>query len=77
MKEDITGKGMAKRKQQARRQQKREELTVGIDIGDRSSCYCILDQTGEVSSEGKLPSTTEAYRQQFGGMARATIASAS
>jgi transposase len=50
------------------------QFTIGIDVSDRTSCYCILDQTGEVSNEGKLQSTPEAYRQQFGGMGRAVIA---
>ena len=52
MKKNITGKGMAKRKQQARKQQ-REDLTIGIDVGDRSSSYCILDETGEVLVAGQ------------------------
>jgi Ethanolamine utilization protein EutJ (predicted chaperonin) len=21
-------------------------LTIGLDLGDRSSCYCVLDETG-------------------------------
>jgi transposase len=50
------------------------QFTIGIDVSDRTSCYCILDQAGEVSGEGKLRSTPEAYRQQFEGMARAVIA---
>lgn len=49
-------------------------MTIGIDVSDRTSCYCILDQRGEISSEGKVRSTPEAYQQQFGGMARAVIA---
>ncbi len=56
MKKNITGKGMAKRKQQARKQQ-REDLTIGIDVGDRSSSYCILDETGEVLVAGSLKTT--------------------
>ena len=28
------------------------KLTVGIDLGDRSSGYCILDEQGEVLAEG-------------------------
>ena len=50
------------------------QFTIGIDVSDRTSCYCILDQAGEVSSEGKLRSTPEAYGQQFKGMAGAVIA---
>src|SRR5882762_7056138 len=49
-------------------------LTIGIDVSDQSSCYCYLNQAGEMCGEGKLPSTPEAFRQHFGGMARAVIA---
>src|SRR5205085_12014637 len=48
--------------------------TIGIDVSDRSSCYCVLDKDGEISAEGKLRSAPEAYRQQFAGMAPALIA---
>ena len=47
-------KGKKKQIQQAARNQR---LTVGIDLGDRSSRYCILDEAGEVVSEGQLPTT--------------------
>ena len=50
------------------------QLTVGIDASDRSSCYCYLNQAGEMCGEGKLRSTPEAFRQHFGRMARAVIA---
>jgi len=30
----------------------KRKLTVGIDLGDRSSCYCMLDEQGEVLAEG-------------------------
>ena len=23
-------------------------LTIGLDLGDRSSCYCVLDETGRI-----------------------------
>jgi transposase len=50
------------------------QYTIGIDVSDRSSCYCILDDSGQICGEGKLGSTPQAYRQQFGGMAPAVIA---
>ena len=50
------------------------QLTIGIDVSDRSSCYCYLNQAGEICGEGKLRSTPEAFRQHFGGLARAVIA---
>ena len=50
------------------------QFTIGIDVSDRSSYYCVLDREGQISGEGKLGSTPQAYRQQFGGMAPAVIA---
>jgi len=48
--------------------------TIGIDVSDKSSCYWVVDSGGEIAAEGKVRSTAEAYRQQFGGMAPAVIA---
>src|SRR5579871_1331574 len=47
--------------------------TVGIDLGDQMSCYCILDEQGEVVSEGTVRTTEAGFREQFGRMARARI----
>ncbi len=73
MKKNITGTGVAKRKQQARKQ-KREELTIGIDMGDRSSSYCILDETGEVRMAGSLKTTRASLRECFGKLQRSRVA---
>jgi Ethanolamine utilization protein EutJ (predicted chaperonin) len=32
-------------------------LTVGLDLGDRSSFYCVLDEAGEVLMEQRLSTT--------------------
>ena len=50
------------------------KLTIGLDLGDRASYYCILDEAGEVLLEHKLPTTPEALKQVFGGMPRSRIA---
>jgi transposase len=50
------------------------KLTIGVDLGDRSSNYCILDEAGEVLLEHKLPTTPQAMKQVFGGMPRSRIA---
>jgi transposase len=31
-----------------------QKLTIGLDLGDRSSWYCVLDEAGEVLLEQKL-----------------------
>lgn len=35
-----------------------ERLTIGLDLGDRTSRYCIVDADGKVVSEGTLPTST-------------------
>src|SRR2546422_3326827 len=49
-------------------------LTVGLDLGDRSSWYCVLDEAGEVLLEQKLGTTPKAMKEVFGGMPRSRIA---
>ena len=50
------------------------QLTIGLDLGDRSSSYCVLDEAGEILQEQKLPTTPEAMKQTFGRMSRSRIA---
>ena len=39
--------------------------TVGLDVGDRHSWFCILDETGEVVAERRVRTTTEALNEHF------------
>jgi transposase len=50
------------------------KLTIGLDLGDRSSWYCLLDEVGEVMREQKLGTTAKALRQGFEKMRRSRIA---
>jgi transposase len=50
------------------------QLTIGLDLGDRSSCYCVLDENGEIIREQKIPTTPEGMQQAFGKMTRSRIA---
>src|SRR6266567_6949354 len=50
------------------------KLTIGLDLGDRSSWYCLLDEVGEVLQEQKLGTTPKAMREVFGSMPRCRIA---
>src|SRR5713101_2356095 len=50
------------------------KLTIGLDLGDRSSWYCVLDERGEVVLEQKLGTTPKAMREVFGSMPRCRIA---
>jgi len=49
-------------------------LTVGLDLGDRSSFYCVLDEAGDVLLEQKVSTTPKAIREIFGAMPRSRIA---
>jgi transposase len=51
-----------------------QKLTIGLDLGDRSSWYCVLDEAGEVLLEQKLSTTPKAMKEVFGGMPRSRIA---
>jgi transposase len=50
------------------------KLTVGLDLGDRSSWYCVLDEAGRVLLEQRVSTTPKAVREVFGGMPRSRIA---
>ena len=43
------------------------EMTVGLDLGDRYSHYCLLNSDGEVVEEGRLQSAEAALRRHFEG----------
>lgn len=51
-----------------------KRLTIGVDLGDRSSCYCVLDEVGEVLLEQKVSTTPKATKEVFGGMPRSRVA---
>ena len=50
------------------------QLTIGLDLGDRSSSYCVLDEAGKILLEQKLPTTPEGMKQTFARMPRSRIA---
>src|SRR3989441_4481944 len=51
-----------------------QKLTIGLDLGDRSSWYCVLDEAGRVLLEQRLGTTPKAMKEVFGGMPRSRIA---
>ena len=51
-----------------------EGLTIGVDLGDRTSRYCVIDGNGEVLSEGGVATTRIAKREKFGELGRCRIA---
>jgi hypothetical protein len=40
-------------------------LTIGLDLGDRSSFYCVLDDTGDVLLERRVSTTPKAIQEIF------------
>ena len=54
--------------------QVRKKLTIGLDLGDRNSRYCVLDEQGEVIREGSVPTTRKGLDRVLGAMHRGRIA---
>ncbi len=50
------------------------KLTIGVDLGDRWSFYCVLDEAGQVILEQKVATTPEAMKQTFEKIPRSLIA---
>jgi transposase len=51
-----------------------QKLTIGLDLGDRNSWYCVLDEAGQIQLEQGVRSNTKALREVFGAMPRSRIA---
>jgi transposase len=47
---------------------------IGLDLGDKSSRYCVLDGEGRVQAERSVASTRSGFSQAFAKMARSRIA---
>ena len=68
------------RKASKARQSQRESAAgsvkqvVGLDLGDKSSRYCVLDNDGMVRLERSVATTRQGFSQAFGKMVRSRIA---
>jgi transposase len=51
-----------------------KKLTIGMDLGDQFTYYCVLDEAGEVMVEQKLPTTKQAMKQVFGRLPSSRVA---
>jgi transposase len=49
-------------------------ITIGMDVGDKTSRYCVLDGDGEVQSEGSVATARKAMAQKFSGIGRCRFA---
>jgi transposase len=45
-----------------------DRITVGLDLGDKYSQVCLLDDAADVTEEARIPTTAEAFRRKFAGM---------
>lgn len=57
-----------------KRSTERGDQAIGLDLGDRYSYYCVLDGDGQVVEEGRVATTREGLRWQFGRWLAARIA---
>lgn len=48
----------------------RPKRTVGVDLGDRFSRYCVLNEDGEVMEEGRMRTSAEAFGRHWEGEPR-------
>jgi len=49
-------------------------LTIGLDLGDRNSWYCVLGEAGQVQVEQRVRTTAKVLGEVFGAMPRSRIA---
>ncbi len=51
-----------------------QKLTVGLDLGDRNSWFCVLDESGQIQLEQRVRTNAKALREVFGEMPHSRIA---
>jgi transposase len=51
-----------------------QKLTIGLDLGDRNSWYCVLDEAGQIQLEQRVRTSAKALQEVFGAMPRSRIA---
>jgi len=51
-----------------------QQLTIGLDLGDRNSWYCVLDETGQLKLEQRVRTTARALQEVFGAMPHSRVA---
>jgi transposase len=51
-----------------------QKLTIGLDLGDRNSWYCVMDEAGRIQLEQRVRTTAKELREVFGALPRSRIA---
>jgi len=49
-------------------------VTIGMDLGDKTSRYCMLSKEGEILREGQVATTKAGMAEAFGSLGQARIA---
>jgi transposase len=49
---------------------KDNQLTIALDLRDRTSRFCVLDTAGEIMLEQELPTTRQGFEQLFSEIPR-------
>ena len=57
-----------------RKQPARVRVTIGLDLGDRASCYCVLDEEGEVIGCGVVVTERQPLQLLFGKFSASLVA---
>ncbi len=48
--------------------------TIGLDLGDHNSWYCVLDEAGQIQLEQRVRTTAKALQEVFGALPRSRVA---
>ena len=51
-----------------------QKLTIGLDLGDRNSWYCVVDEAGQIQLEQRVRTSAKALQEVFGTMPRSRVA---
>src|SRR5690349_24182996 len=52
----------------------RQKLTIGLDLGDRNSWYCVLDEAGQIQLEQRVRTTAKGLSEVFTAMPCSRVA---
>jgi transposase len=61
-------------KSSKRSKARKRSITIGMDLGDKTSHYYVLDSEGELVREGTVTTTKKGMKQRFGSLQRCRMA---
>ena len=51
-----------------------QKLTIGLDLGDRNSWYCVVDEAGQIQLGQRVRTNAKTLQEVFGAMPRSRVA---